>query len=96
MQFTQFKIQNIVASCDIGFTLDLEYVASKYTDFCSYEPEVFPGMVFRMLEPKLVILIFVSGKIVFTGAKNKHDIDLSFQKVLPMLEEGKKKKIEFF
>lgn len=96
VQFTQFKIQNIVASCDIGFTLDLEYVASKYTDFCSYEPEVFPGLVFRMLEPKLVILIFVSGKIVFTGAKNKHDIDLSFQKVLPMLEEGKKKKIEFF
>ena len=96
VQFSQFKIQNIVASCDIGYTLDLEYVSNKYQDFCSYEPEVFPGLVFRMLDPKLVILIFVSGKIVFTGAKNKNDIDISFQKILPMLEEGRKKKLDFF
>lgn len=96
VQFSQFKIQNIVASCDIGYTLDLEYVSNKYQDFCSYEPEVFPGLVFRMLDPKLVILIFVSGKIVFTGAKNKNDIDISFQKILPMMEEGRKKKLDFF
>lgn len=78
MQFTQFKIQNIVASCDIGHTLDLEYVSNKYSEFCSYEPEVFPGLVFRMLDPKLVVLIFVSGKIVFTGAKNKINVDEAF------------------
>lgn len=64
-----------MASCDIGFSVDLEFVASKYQEFSSYEPEVFPGLVFRMLDPKLVILIFVSGKIVFTGAKKKSDVD---------------------
>lgn len=76
--------------------MDLEFVASKYQEFSSYEPEVFPGLVFRMLDPKLVVLIFVSGKIVFTGARRKADVDQAFFKILPMLEEGKKKKIDFF
>ncbi len=69
VSFTQFKIQNVVGSCDIGFPIDLEHIGQKYSEFCSYEPEVFPGLIFRMLEPKLVFLIFVSGKIVVTGAR---------------------------
>lgn len=34
-----------------------------------YEPELFPGLIYRMKQPKIVLLIFVSGKIVLTGAK---------------------------
>jgi transcription initiation factor TFIID TATA-box-binding protein len=41
----------------------------KHNKFCSYEPEIFPGLVYRMMEPKIVLLIFVSGKIVLTGGK---------------------------
>ena len=37
--------------------------------FCSYEPEIFPGLIYRMVQPKIVLLIFVSGKGVLTGAK---------------------------
>ncbi|RWW46267.1 hypothetical protein BHE74_00047845, partial [Ensete ventricosum] len=36
-----------------------------------YEPELFPGLIYRMKQPKIVLLIFVSGKIVLTGAKVK-------------------------
>lgn len=69
VQFSNFKIQNIVASCDVKFPIDLEYISSMQSDFCSYEPEIFPGLVYRMLDPKIVLLIFVSGKVVLTGAK---------------------------
>ena len=71
----KFKIQNIVASCDVKFPIRLEGLASSYLKFCSYEPEMFPGLIFHMIEPKIVLLIFVSGKIVLTGAKNRDDIN---------------------
>lgn len=38
-------------------------------DYLQYEPELFPGLIYRMKQPKIVLLIFVSGKIVLTGAK---------------------------
>jgi transcription initiation factor TFIID TATA-box-binding protein len=93
--FSQFKIQNVVGSCDVGFPIDLEHISQKYVDFTSYEPEVFPGLIFRMLEPKLVFLIFVSGKIVVTGARKKTDIEEAFEKLYPVLEEGRKRKLDF-
>ena len=45
------------------------FVLSSYGNFASYEPELFPGLIYRMMEPKIVLLIFVSGKVVLTGAK---------------------------
>ena len=47
-----------------------------------------------MLEPTIVLLIFVSGKLVLTGAKKKEDIELGFQKIYPVLLEAKKKKMK--
>lgn len=55
------KIQNIVGSCDIRFPIRLEGLASKHHNFSSYEPELFPGLIYRMIKPKIVLLIFVSG-----------------------------------
>ena len=72
--FKEFKIQNIVGSCDVKFPIRLELLAVRHGNFCSYEPELFPGLIYRMLEPKVVLLIFVSGKIVLTGAKEKRHI----------------------
>jgi transcription initiation factor TFIID TATA-box-binding protein len=40
-----------------------------------YEPELFPGLIYRMVQPKIVLLIFVSGKIVLTGAKARQFFD---------------------
>ena len=50
-----------------------------------YEPELFPGLIFRMGQPKLVLLIFASGKIVFTGAKTRAQIHDAFKNILPIL-----------
>ena len=84
-KFTEFKIQNIVASCDIGFPVRLEGLASKHFNFSSYEPELFPGLIYRMIKPKIVLLIFVSGKVILTGAKVREEIYEAFEMLMPVI-----------
>eukprot|EP00958_Prasinococcus_capsulatus_P007443 scaffold696_cov417-Prasinococcus_capsulatus_cf.AAC.1 len=69
VSFKDFKIQNMVGSTDVRFPIRLEGLAFAHAKFSSYEPELFPGLIYRMLHPKIVLLIFVSGKVVLTGAK---------------------------
>ena len=68
---TEFKIQNIVGSHDVGFPIKLEDLRMSAPQHCQYDPEMFPGLIFRMVVPKVVLLIFNSGKIVLTGAKER-------------------------
>jgi transcription initiation factor TFIID TATA-box-binding protein len=65
----EIVIQNIVASGDLHTNIDLN-MAAIVMENVMYEPEVFPGLIYRMKEPKTVFLIFSTGKIVCTGAKN--------------------------
>lgn len=89
-----FKIQNIVGSCDVGFPISLESLHTAHLNFTSYEPEIFPGLIYRMVTPKIVLLIFASGKIVLTGAKNKADINEAYANIYPVLKKFKKKNIQ--
>jgi transcription initiation factor TFIID TATA-box-binding protein len=92
VKFSEFKVQNIVGSCDVQFPIRLEGLANAHSRFCNYEPEMFPGLIYRMNKPKIVLLIFVSGKIVLTGAKDRNDIYQAFQTIYPTLSLFKKKK----
>ena len=85
-----FKIQNIVGTTDMGFPIRLEGLAYAHSAFASYEPELFPGLIYRLESPKVVFLIFVSGKIVITGAKSEADLCEARRKMGPVLEEYKK------
>lgn len=85
-KFTEFTVQNIVASCDVNFPVRLEGLAHAHNNFCSYEPELFPGLIYRMLKPKIVLLIFVSGKVVLTGAKVRQDIYDAFDNIYHVLQ----------
>ncbi|BGP42210.1 TATA-binding protein (TBP) [Rhodotorula kratochvilovae] len=89
-KFTDFKIQNIVGSCDVKFPIRLEGLAYGHGHFSSYEPELFPGLIYRMVKPKVVLLIFVSGKIVLTGAKFREEIYQAFAQIYPVLNEYRK------
>jgi len=80
------KVQNIVASFDFGREFDLEKIARTF-DNTEYEPEVFPGLVFRLDEPKVVVLLFVSGKGVCAGAKSMADIKAAGAKILKLLKQ---------
>ena len=78
VSFCDFEIQNIVASAYLGRTMRLMELSQQFGPYVSYEPDLFPGLVFRTTNPKLVFLIFRSGKVVITGAKNRADIDSTF------------------
>lgn len=84
VSFRDFKIQNIVASAEIPHALKLVELSRAYGPYVSYEPDLFPGLVFRTTDPKLVFLIFRSGKVVITGAKCREEI----QKTWSMLFHG--------
>ncbi|CAI9770057.1 unnamed protein product [Fraxinus pennsylvanica] len=91
-KFKNFKIQNIVGSCDVKFGIRLELLAvSTHGVFASYEPELFPGLIYRMKSPKTVLLVFASGKIVIAGAKVKDDVYAAFENLFPVLTQYRRK-----
>jgi transcription initiation factor TFIID TATA-box-binding protein len=81
----ELKIQNIVASASLGGRIELEEASTLGKTM--YEPEQFPGLIYRMDEPKVVILIFASGNLVCTGAKKEQDVYDAVHKLHERLEE---------
>ena len=87
---SEFKVQNIVASGDVHAPIDLNE-ATLVLDNSIYEPEVFPGLIYRVKEesnvPKAVFLLFSTGRVVCTGTKNKEDVGKSMERLAEVLEE---------
>ncbi len=79
-------IQNIVASINLGGKISLEQ-AARTLPRSMYEPEQFPGVIHRMINPKTVILLFASGKLVCTGGKTENDDYRAVNNLHTMLEE---------
>ena len=86
-KISDFRVENIVGSCDIRFPVRLEVLAAEWKTHTSYEPEIFPGLVFRMHAPKVSVLVFVSGKVVFAGARNMDEMNLAFTRLYPVLHK---------
>src|SRR5208282_5749532 len=82
----EIQIQNIVASVGLGGYIDLEKVTYSLKR-TMYEPEQFPGLIYRMEDPKVVILIFTTGKLVCTGAKKETEVHRAVSKLQETLEE---------
>jgi transcription initiation factor TFIID TATA-box-binding protein len=80
------EVVNIVASGSLGGKVDLEKTVSTLGK-TMYEPEQFPGLIYRMDEPKVVMLIFASGSLVCTGAKKEQDVYDAVHKLHGILEE---------
>ena len=97
VKLKNFKIVNIVATCDLGFPIKLTNLSlelnaklngghkDKDEKICYYESEIFPGLIYHMRKPELTLLVFQSGKMNFVGAKNKDDIFNALKKVYPLL-----------
>lgn len=79
----EYKIQNIVTSADLGTPINLNKIAVGFNlERIEYEPEQFPGLVYRLEEPKVVVLLFGSGKLIITGGKQPVDAKKAVQKIL--------------
>ena len=83
----KIEIVNIVGTADVGGDVDLEAAADVLNNVM-YEPEQFPGLIYRMEEPKVVILIFRSGKMVLTGAKREKQIHEAAEKISSIIIEN--------
>ena len=78
----EIVIQNMVATADLHGELNLSEVAiSLGLENVEYEPEQFPGLVYRIKEPRVAMLLFVSGKIVCAGARKIEDVSLAVEKL---------------
>lgn len=84
--FPEVKIQNIVASGSVGMDLNLNVLAMKLEN-TEYEPEQFPGLVYKLADKKATFLLFSNGKVVCTGTKSEEEV----HKVLDILIENLKK-----
>jgi transcription initiation factor TFIID TATA-box-binding protein len=84
----QFQVQNIVASAGLGGNVDLEMCVKKLKRI-QYEPNQFPGVIYRMDDPKVVALIFRSGKLVLTGAKSENEVHRSVANLEVILRDKK-------
>ena len=82
----KIQIQNIVASANLGVEVNLEEAAYKLENNM-YEPEQFPGLIHRMSDPHVVLLIFSSGKMVITGAKREQEVYDAVKKIYKTLKE---------
>lgn len=83
----EVKVQNIVASADLGTELNLNAIAIGLgLENVEYEPEQFPGLVYRLRDPRVVVLIFGSGKMVVTGGKTPDDARRAVERIAEELE----------
>ena len=82
------KIQNIVASGSVGMDLNLNVLAMKLEN-TEYEPEQFPGLVYKLEEAKATFLLFSNGKIVCTGTKSEEEVNQALDKLIINLKKVK-------
>lgn len=85
----KIKVVNIVASSDINREINLNSIAVTFgLENVEYEPEQFPGLIYRIEEPKVVALLFGSGKIICTGARSMDDVTKAVSKIMDDLSKA--------
>jgi transcription initiation factor TFIID TATA-box-binding protein len=83
-----YRVENIVASADLQLDLDL-YGLAKLSHDVDYEPEQFPGAIFKVHDPKAALLLFKNGKIICTGAKTTTDVKRAVGQAVELIKKFK-------
>ncbi len=84
-----YRVENIVASADLATELDL-YGLAKLSYDVDYEPEQFPGAIFKVHEPKSALLLFKNGKIICTGARTRADVKRAIGQAIELVKRYKR------
>jgi transcription initiation factor TFIID TATA-box-binding protein len=85
----KITVQNIVASGNINLKLNLNFLALEMEN-TEYEPEQFPGLVYKLIEPTATFLLFSNGKLVCTGTKNRKQLEDSMVQLLKNVKQALK------
>ncbi|MDP3881392.1 MAG: TATA-box-binding protein [Nanoarchaeota archaeon] len=86
----KITVENIVASGSIDLTLNLNVLALQLEN-TEYEPEQFPGLVYKLVDPPATFLLFSNGKLVCTGTKNKQQLEDSMVQLNKSIRDALKK-----
>ena len=102
VELRDFKIQNIIASYDVNFKISLYTLYNKIcnlinksknfgnnNNFCKYNKEIFPGLIFHEDQSNIICNIYESGKVILSGAKERKNIEDIFRNIYPLLIESK-------
>ena len=85
-----FEIQNVVSHCELevedGQILDIEALYERYHIYSTYQPHIFPGLIFRYPNLRVVALMFFSGKVVLTGARSLNDIEEGWDVIFSLVK----------
>jgi len=87
----EIGIKNVVATASLDGKVDLLQLYESETKMrgrITYEPEQFPGLIYRMNDPKVVILLFSSGKLVCTGTRKEEDVHKAVDNLGQKLEKN--------
>jgi len=87
----KITVQNIVASGSINIALNLNFLALELEN-TEYEPEQFPGLVYKLVDPTATFLLFSNGKLVCTGTKNNQQLEDSMKQLIKTIKEANKNK----
>ncbi len=82
----EITIVNVVVSTSLEHDIPLEKMAATLSN-TEYNPEQFPGLVMRIKEPKTSALIFSSGNVVCTGARNLEEVEKSIEQIIKSLKK---------
>jgi transcription initiation factor TFIID TATA-box-binding protein len=93
MNMTRIRIENVVASTSLGPHLDLAAIA-RTLEGAEYVPSEFPGLIYRLKEPRTAILLFQSGKVVCTGGKSWNQVNQSVRTISELIRKRGQKVLE--
>jgi transcription initiation factor TFIID TATA-box-binding protein len=86
----EFRIENIVASANLGTELDL-YTLGKKLANVEYEPEQFPGAILKLRNPRSSLLLFKNGKIICTGCRTEKEVRKAINQAVAILKKAQRK-----
>ncbi|CAF0840789.1 unnamed protein product [Brachionus calyciflorus] len=72
VRLSNYRVVNVLATCQVMFHIDLNKVANEYKQECSYEPELHPGATFRIKEYRCTLKLFTTGSITLTAPNVLH------------------------
>jgi transcription initiation factor TFIID TATA-box-binding protein len=75
LRITSVNIQNLVASTDVGQYINIDELSKTLMLSTIYDASLFPGLRLKIADPPMKALIFLRGKVVLTGAKQRADIE---------------------
>ncbi|XP_068141426.1 LOW QUALITY PROTEIN: uncharacterized protein Trf2 [Drosophila tropicalis] len=90
-RFQNFRIVNVLGTCSMPWAIKIVNFSERHRENASYEPELHPGVTYKMRDPKATLKIFSTGSITVTAA-SVNDVEAAIQHIYPLAYEFRKQR----